>query len=212
MSQIENLKVTFDHFSLDIPQWELSDHGITCLMGESGAGKSTVLNVLSGLILCKPMSWIVDGVDIQTLAQKNKRLGVVFQSLDVFPHMTARQNICFLARARGCSKLQANQQCEELGDFLGINHRLDANCLTLSGGERQRVALASAVIGGPRYLLLDEPFSALDENNRAAARRLLKELVGKHNIPTLLVTHSQEDQRELADSTFYIKKGKLVGV
>src|SRR5882762_2710258 len=98
MSLVEQLEKKYDDFTIDIPRWEILDKGVTALSGPSGSGKTTVFRILIGLIPCPGMMWNFGDVDLARLPVGERRLGVVFQSLELFPHMTARENIFFAAR------------------------------------------------------------------------------------------------------------------
>lgn len=210
MSLVENLIVKMEDFSLEIPKWEILDEGVTALLGPSGSGKSTVFRVLLGLQSCRSLRWVVQGVDLANLAVPERRLGVVFQSYDLFPHLTARENIEFAARARLIPNDEADKLLQELVTELRMENFIDRRINLCSGGEKQRVALARAIIGKPRVLLLDEPFSALDEELREEARILVKTLIGRYKIPTLLVTHDRRDVKVLANKISEIRNGHLV--
>ena len=207
MSLIENLRHQYDDFLIDIPRWELSDEGISSLQGPSGSGKTSVIRLLLGLDACPGLLWKIQGVDVAQLPVREKKLGVVFQSLDLFPHMTAEQNWLFGRESRGLDLSSA--LVKEIPHRLKIDGLAKQNVMTMSGGERQRVALARALLLEPRFLFLDEPFSALDIELRSAARALVREVIRSMRIPTLLITHDPEDVRELSDHQFKIQNGKL---
>lgn len=209
MSLVENLIGQFDEFEISIPRWELPDRGVTALSGPSGSGKTTVLRMLAGLLPCPGMSWKFGDVDLAKLPLGERRLGIVFQTLELFPHMTARENIFFAARARRIAKAQAEADYLRLITDLRLEACEDRSVLQLSGGERQRVALARALIGQPRVLLLDEPFSSLDIQLREDARALVKSVIQKRQIPVLLITHDNRDLEVLADRIDYIDNGHL---
>lgn len=210
MSFVENLHRDFDGFKLDIPKWEILDQGVTVLWGPSGSGKTSVFRVLLGLEPCPRMSWHFQGVDLAQLKTPERRLGVVFQSLDLFPHMTARENILFAAKARSIQPGKAQNRIKELTDVLKMDNFLDRKSSLLSGGERQRVAIVRALIGEPRLLLLDEPFSALDEDLRNESRQLLKKVLEHEKIPVLLVTHDAGDVEILGNKVSTIRSGKII--
>jgi len=210
MSVVENLLKDYGDFKIAIPHWEISDTGITALWGPSGSGKTSVFRLLIGLEPCEGLKWIFKGEDLAALDPSERRLGVVFQNLELFPHMTAQENILFAARARGVSSQEARDRMSDLSEELRITKILSRKALVLSGGEAQRVALARAVVGQPRFLFLDEPFSSLDSQMREEARGLVAHVVKRLAIPTLLVTHDQEDLKALADSVVKIKEGRLV--
>ena len=210
MSVVKNLYRDFGDFKLDIPHWEIADQGITALWGPSGAGKSTVFRLLLGLEPCPGLSWIFQGQDLALLSPPERRLGVVFQSLELFPHMSARENILFAARARKVATHRAQGHLKELTELLHLESFLDRRAQLLSGGEKQRVALARALMGEPRILLLDEPFSSLDQDLKQEARKLLLQVLDRHPIPTLLISHDPEDLHQLADHQVEIRRGRLL--
>lgn len=209
MSSIENLFYDFGDFRLDIPRWTLLDEGITVLSGPSGSGKSSLFRILLGLETKARGKWIHQDTDLMLLPSEKRNLGVVFQSLDIFPHMTAKENILFAAEARRLSKEASDSRLHHYVEMLSMSGFLNRKGALLSGGEKQRVALARALISQPRFLLLDEPFSALDQSLRAESRSLLKMVVQEEKIPTLLVTHDPQDVDSLANKVTYILDGKV---
>ena len=210
MSSVKNLKRDYGDFCVDIPEWELSDKGITCLSGPSGSGKTTVFRLLLGLEPCPDLQWIYQGQDLARLSPPDRKIGVVFQSLELFPHMSALGNIQFAADVRGIKGEDFKNKLEMLGATLSLMNLLDRKAEKLSGGEQQRVALARALIGGPRWLFLDEPFTSLDIDLKNEARNLVRKLVDQLQVPTLLVTHDPEDIRVLSDHVVKIQSGKLI--
>lgn len=209
MSLVEGLMRDYGDFKIEIPRWEIPDHGITVLWGPSGSGKTSVFRLLIGLEPCPTLAWKFAGEDLARLPPPERRLGVVFQSLELFPHMSAEENILFAARARGIQHDEAVHRLRDISDELRMSAYLGRKARVLSGGEAQRVALARAVIARPRFLFLDEPFSSLDAELRGEARALVKNLISRMKIPTLLVTHDQEDLDILAGDVVKIRDGRL---
>lgn len=207
MSVVENLIKDYGDFRISIPFWEIPDQGITALWGPSGSGKTSVFRLLIGLEPCPGLIWKFADLDLASLDPSERRLGVVFQNLELFPHMTAAENILFAAHARGVGAREARERMKDLAEELRITSILHRKALVLSGGEAQRVALARAVVGQPRFLFLDEPFSSLDAQMREEARTLVARVVKRLAIPTLLVTHDEADLKALADSVVKIKDG-----
>lgn len=209
MSLIQNLNHSFGTFEINIPSWEIQDSGIHVLWGPSGSGKSSVLRLLLGLEPCD-YHWSIQGVDIGPLPPSEKRLGVVFQTYDLFPHLTAEENILFAAKARNIDPTKLSSKLENYKNKLKLFEFWNRKAKFLSGGEQQRIALVRALIGEPRALLLDEPFSALDEDLRKESRILVKDLILAENIPTILITHDPADVEYLGDHVTQLRNGRIV--
>ena len=210
MSWVENLDIELGNFSLHIPSLEIPDQGITALIGPSGSGKTTLFRALIGLESCSTLKWNFKGQDLAALPISERNLGVVFQTLELFPHMSAQENILFAARARNMDETEAADRLKGLAQDLRMEGYLDRLAVVLSGGEAQRVALARAVIAKPRFLFLDEPFSSLDSDLRSEARSLVKKVIERYQIPTLLITHDEQDIRALATQVVRLKAGRLL--
>ncbi len=206
MSIVEALKVKRDHFQLEVDSWEILDEGIHVLWGGSGTGKTTLLRSLIGLDPSASMRWNFLGEDIAKLPVEKRRLGVVFQTWDLFPHMTAFENVQFAAQARQMEEATFRDRWKWIKSTLKMEDFFETRADKLSGGEQQRTALARALIGKPRILLLDEPFSALDDELKDQARDLLKEVVQIEKIPALLVTHDNRDVEKLAAKVSQIEQ------
>jgi len=211
MSWVRNLKRSFGDFVIDISTWEILDQGVTALWGASGSGKTTIFRVLLGLESAEPgFSWVLnDGVDLARLTTPDRRLGVVFQTLELFGHLSAEGNIRFAAEARQRPREETELHLNKLVRTLGLESCLKRRASLLSGGEKQRVALARALIGQPRILLLDEPFSALDTHLRGEARNLVAEVLDQEKIPAILVTHDREDLRAFEGRDFSVKMTEI---
>ena len=167
------------------------------LVGPSGAGKTSALRVVAGLMRPSSGGVSLDGVSWNGVPPEQRRVGFVFQDYALFPHMSVRANVAYAG---------------PVGDLLerfGIAHIADARPRELSGGERQRVALARALARDPAVLLLDEPLAALDAHTKAQVRGELHELLRELTLPTLLVTHDYEDAAALADEVGVLVDGEL---
>jgi molybdenum ABC transporter ATP-binding protein len=179
--------------------------GPVALVGPSGAGKTTVLRAVAGLV--RPQSGriaiggdvLFDGEDGIDLPPEQRRVGLVFQEYALFPHMTVRQNVDYARRGAA----------DELLERFAIAHLAGVRPDRLSGGERQRVALARALARGPQVLLLDEPLSALDAHTKTSVRAELHDLLTTLDIPVLLVTHDFDDAAALAQRVSVIVDGTL---
>ncbi|MFN3453338.1 MAG: ATP-binding cassette domain-containing protein [Pseudobdellovibrio sp.] len=193
MAYIKNLRYQIDKFILEIPELQILDQEFNLIVGPSGAGKTTLFNLITGLI--ENSNWIfnIGGVDIAKLSSGEKRIGVVFQGYGLFPHMTAAENIEIVMKSRNTYTPSGQAKLNRYKDILGLAACWSTKAKDLSGGEQQRVALLRAVLSDPRLLLLDEPFSALDQNRKAEARELLKTIVQEEKITTLMITHDPQD-------------------
>ena len=205
---IQNLKKKYSSsFQMDISNLELPDQGVSALVGPSGSGKTSFLRILSGLDSCPSLEWIFHNQDLSKLSIQERKIAFVFQSLELFPHMSAYENIRFAGTA---SKVfDWKKELDFLLDRLNISYCQNQRSDQLSRGEAQRVALARALIIRPRILFLDEPFSSLDEDHRKKALKLVQEMIEHYKIPALLVSHNSEDVRFLAQKVIHIKNGRL---
>ena len=196
MSVIKNIDFEGkDGFSLYVKEWDFPDEGLTLLCGPSGSGKTTFLKILCGLISPPSSSgfaWIFKGKDLASLPPPERRLGVLFQDLRLFPALSARENILFPMKAAGAPASLRQSALQKLSRALGIEDLLSRFPEQLSGGEKQRLALArvlSAFPPAPRALLLDEPFAHLDSEARAQALDLILQTLRQKKIPALLISH-----------------------
>ncbi|MEI6322511.1 MAG: amino acid ABC transporter ATP-binding protein [bacterium] len=195
-----NLKVEFPH--------------VLALLGPSGGGKSTLLRVIAGLELADGGMVIVDGETVphqeRNLRNYRRSLGVVFQSFNLFPHMTAVRNVMLpLTAVHGLEESKARGRALEVLERLGLAVHAEKNPMQLSGGQRQRVAIARALAAKPRFLLFDEPTSALDPEMTAEVLQLIAELK-KEGTPMLLVTHEMGFARKIADQIAFISAGRVL--
>ncbi len=206
MSIVKNLKKTYGNFTIDIPEFNIPDQGITGLVGPSGAGKTSFLRILSGLDSCPSLQWFFDGQDLAKQPIRKRKIGFVFQSLELFPHMTSYKNIQF---AGEISNPSWKKDIEFLIQSLDLSRVIHQKASELSRGEAQRTALARSLITHPRILFLDEPFSSLDDENRKKASSLVKKMTTHYKIPAILVSHHLEDIKNLSQNTIQIQNGKI---
>ena len=188
------------------------------LLGPNGAGKTTTVEALTGLIRLDSGRIELNG---RTLDEPNhkvfappelRHIGVVYQDLVLFPHISALDNVAFGLRSRGTDKRAARQRAGEWLDRLGIGQLASRKPSELSGGEAQRVALARALVTDPDLLLLDEPLSALDASTRVDLRRLLADHLTEFPGPSLLITHDPAEAFLLADLIHVIEDGAITQV
>ena len=179
------------------------------LMGPTGCGKTTLLEIICGLRQPTSGRVVLDGVDVTDLEPRERGIGYVPQDLALFPGLTVREQIGFAPKLRGVPVSELNQQVNRLAGQFGIAPLLDRLPDMLSGGEKQRVALARALAARPRLLLLDEPLSALDESMRAEAVALLQRVQQEHALTVLHVTHSSSEAAALGTLHLRMVAGRL---
>lgn len=199
--EIEAGRRAWHGLSLDVREGEYF-----VVLGPSGAGKTVLLEVISGLRRPKGGTICWKGRDITTTMPEKRRFAVVYQDMSLFPHLTVRDNIAYGLKwrplptdSRESRRNWRGRRVGELAELVGVSGLLDRWPLTLSGGEQQRVALARALAAEAEMLLLDEPLSALDMPTRRQLRHTLKEVNQRLHLPVIHVTHSPEEAMSLAD-------------
>lgn len=205
------LKKKVNGFSLDVA-WETGNE-LVVLFGYSGAGKSMTFQMIAGLM--EPDEGIIrlnEKIFFSRSAGTNltpqkRSLGYVFQDLALFPHMTVRENILY--GAQGIEKKTRDRELREMLCAFHISGLAGKFPGEISGGQKQRVAIARALIRRPDALLLDEPFSALDNPVRTEMRRLLKEIRSEFNIPIMLITHDVFEAYSVADRIIVYSGGRI---
>lgn len=210
MALIKNINLKLGSFALKLEQLQLPDEGVTAIQGPSGSGKSSFFNTLIGVHNPKNWSWVMQDVDLAQLNIADRRLGVVFQNFELFPHMTAEENIRIVFEAR--SKNHFADSVSVYIEKLALNSCWKTKAADLSGGEKQRVALLRALVSQPRVLLLDEPFSALDPQLKIQARELVKSILLDLKIPVYLITHDESDVQFLAQHKVTLQNGQFSSV
>ena len=185
-------------------------HGtFVCMLGPSGCGKTTLLRMIAGLELPSGGTISLDGEDITHVPTHKRNLGMVFQSLALFPHLTVGENIAYPLRIRGAPKEDQAKRVAELLAMVHLGGYADRPVAKLSGGQRQRVAIARALAISPKLFLLDEPLSALDAQLREAMQVELRQLQQKLGITTIVVTHDQREAMTMADTVIVMKGGEI---
>jgi ABC-type sulfate/molybdate transport systems ATPase subunit len=193
--------------------------GIHVVVGASASGKSSFARALLGLdksiegrINWNREVWLHSEL-LQSLKPQQRGVGYVPQNSVLFLEATVQKNISFGCRQSSEKKFAETIEFHELVDAFGLSPLLNRKARTLSGGQRQRVCLARAFAASPRFLVLDEPFAALDPPSRQELSRLLKEKVQQFQIPCLHITHDAFEALALADELSFMDKGELsVGV
>ncbi|MDB4786653.1 MAG: ABC transporter ATP-binding protein [Planctomycetaceae bacterium] len=190
---------------LDIASYELERGEQAVLLGSSGGGKTTLLNVISGITAPDSGSVVIDGIDITKLHEVGRdrfraaKIGFVFQTFNLLPAFSAVENV--LLGSTFASRAINRQEAASLLKSVGLDHRLDHKPGQMSVGEQQRVAVARALANRPVLLLADEPTANVDQSNQDGILKLIRESCVEHQISLMLVTHSQEvaDQFDRVD-------------
>jgi len=190
----------------------LKDRELLVLLGPSGCGKTTLLNILAGLEEPSTGENFFGKECMTGVPAEERNISMVFQSIGLYPHMNAIDNIRFPLKLRRVPREKIAERVEAMAKLLGISHLMKRRMNELSGGERQRVAIAKALVKRPRLFLLDEAFSNLDADRR---RQLRSELVRIHqelDITMVFVTHDQEEAMSIADRIAVMRKGRLIQI
>jgi molybdate transport system ATP-binding protein len=187
------------------------------LLGPNGSGKSTLVTAIAGLLTPTDGTIALDGAVLDApggphVPPERRPIGVVFQDLLLFPHLSAAENVAFPLRARGAGKADARGRAASLLERLGLAEHAEARPADLSGGEAQRVALARALIGEPALLLLDEPLSALDVGTRVRIRELVRDELRRFPGVRVIVTHDPVEASMLADRLVLLEDGRVTQI
>jgi putative ABC transport system ATP-binding protein len=201
--------VALDHATLTV-----GDDEMICLVGPSGSGKTTLLSIVGGLLSASEGRVVVGGEDISDLSARERTrfrqdaVGFVFQTVNLVPFLTARENLTVISELAGKRGKQTRERAEQLLDELGLAERCDNLATKLSGGEKQRVAVARALMRDPALVLIDEPTSALDTKLGEQVMELIRSEIKGRGIAAIVVTHDQRMTR-YADRTVEIVDGRL---
>lgn len=212
--EIKNVSRRFGEFqALDNVNLTIPEGNLVALLGPSGSGKTTLLRIIAGLDVPDQGEILFDGETSRTKSSKDRGVGFVFQHYALFRHMTIFENIAFglkvRPRATRPSKTEIKERVFRLLKLVQLENFHDRFPFELSGGQRQRVALARALAIEPKFLLLDEPFGALDAKVRKELRTWLRRLHDEIHITSVFVTHDQEEALEVSDSIVILRSGKI---
>jgi spermidine/putrescine ABC transporter ATP-binding subunit len=196
--------VALDRISLTIPSGQF-----LTLLGPSGCGKSTTLRVIAGLLQPSGGRVLFEGRDVTALGSAKRNIGMVFQSLALFPHMTAAENVAFGLKMRKVDAAEISRRVRRMLDIVRLGHLAERYPAQLSGGQQQRVALARALVIEPSILILDEPFAALDRKLREAMQVELRQITQELRTTSLFVTHDQEEALTLSDLVAVMNNGRI---
>ena len=191
-------------FSLQLQPGEIG-----LLLGRSGSGKSTLLEMLAGFLPISGGTLLADEQNIAALPPAQRPFTMLFQQNNLFEHLTVRQNIGLGLQPNLKLSKPEQQALLQAAERLQIGELLDRLPTSLSGGQQQRVALARCLVRRKPYLLLDEPFSALDPALRQEMMQEVRQLATEHNIGVLLVSHQPQEAKDQADWLGFVEDGRL---
>lgn len=209
MIEIVNLCLQLDKFYLNEINLKVEKGQYAILMGETGCGKTSLLEAITGLRPVKSGHIFLNGQDVVGWRPACRGIGYVPQDGSLFPTLTVRENLCFALDVRRISKKESARRIDELAELLDISHLLTRSLKGLSGGERQRVSLGRAIAFEPNILLLDEPLSAVDKGTRESLCGILKCVQEKTGVTVLHVTHSSWEAEKMGEVVFLMKDKQL---
>jgi len=193
-----------ENISFDVGEGE-----VLVLLGASGSGKTTILRIIAGLEMPYTGKVILHGKDVTELPARERGVGVIFQSYALFPKMTVEKNIGYGLRIRKRKRKEIRKTVNELLSLVQLEEHRKKYPSQLSGGQQQRVAIARTLAYKPEVLLFDEPFGALDTQTRVHLRREIRALLKKVNVPSIFITHDQEEALELGDRVAVLNVGHV---
>lgn len=211
--EINHLSVGYDtgavirDLSLGVAEGEF-----VSLLGPSGCGKTTLMKSIAGILPAEQGSIRLDGRDITHLPIHRRGTVIVFQDMRLFPHQSVAENVAFPLKMQGVPKRQRLAKAEALLEKVRMGGYGNRKPAALSGGQQQRVALARALAAEPKLLLLDEPFSALDENLREDMRNLVLQLQKEFHMNVILVTHDREEALSMSNRVALMFDGKIAQI
>jgi ABC-type Fe3+/spermidine/putrescine transport system ATPase subunit len=193
-----------ENISFDVAEGE-----VLVLLGASGSGKTTILRIIAGLEMPYTGKVILHGKDVTELPARERGVGVIFQSYALFPKMTVEKNVGYGLRIRKRKRKEIRETVNELLSLVQLEEHRKKYPSQLSGGQQQRVAIARTLAYKPEVLLFDEPFGALDTQTRVHLRREIRALLKKVNVPSIFITHDQEEALELGDRVAVLNVGHV---
>ena len=208
MIRIEELSKRLGNFQLGPLSLELNEAQILVVLGRNGSGKTTILNLIAGILQPDQGKIFLDQILLNGIPLEKRKIGYVFQRLYLFPHLDVFSNITFGLQSPKDS--ESIKKTKEMISMLGIEPLLTRNIQSLSGGEQQKVALARTLLTEPRLLLMDEPFTSVDITIKLALIQEIKVIVHRLKIPTIYVTHHANEAFNMADKIMILHNGYVV--
>lgn len=206
--EILDISKSFGHFTLGPLSLKI-EKDVMVILGPTGSGKTTLINLIAGILKPDNGRIISDGIDITDKEIESRKVGYVFQDPILFPHLDVYGNILFGLRRKERENTERRTLVRKIIDDLGITHLLKRSVDGLSGGEMQKISLARMLVLSPKIILLDEPLSHLDALTRDKLRIELRSILRKQRLPTIYVTHFEEDIYALSDSIAILNNGKI---
>ncbi|UKI54040.1 MAG: ABC transporter ATP-binding protein [Treponema sp.] len=208
MLKLNGIKKSFDGTAvLNDISLEIGDSQIVSILGSSGGGKTTLLNIILGLLQPDSGSVVFNGNDITNTPMERRGFNIVFQDYALFPNLTAYKNIVY--GLRNYPDRSTKEEIEALIDLLDLRGHLNKKIDQLSGGQKQRVALARTMVMKPKILLLDEPLSALDGVIKESIKEKIVTIAKEFHLTTIIVTHDPEEALTISDKVLILNKGKI---
>lgn len=209
MLELVNIIKAIGKFSLENINLKINNGDYFTLLGESGAGKTMLLEIISGIVKLDSGKVILNGTEITNIPIQNRNFGIVYQNQALFPHMSVFENIAFPLKCKKNTKLLIENTVKTIAEETEILHLLNRNVTDLSGGEAQRVAIARALATNPEILLLDEPLSFLDVNLKHGITCLLRK-INKKGLTIIHVTHNYKEAVSLSNRIAVLGNGKVI--
>ncbi|MBV8564170.1 MAG: molybdenum ABC transporter ATP-binding protein [Methylobacteriaceae bacterium] len=212
MSILVEVALARGDFTLDVSI--ATENRVIALFGPSGAGKTSILDIVAGLSRAARGRVVIDGAVLQDTASgifvppHRRGIGYVFQEGRLFPHLSVRRNLLYGAWLRRRQRQLAT--LDEVTDLLAIGHLVGRDVKRLSGGEKQRVAIGRALLSAPRMLLLDEPLAALDDARKKETLPYIERLRDAFALPMIYVSHNRAEVERIATEIVHVAKGRIV--
>ena len=209
MIRLENISLKLDNFRTKFTV-EIKKGEWVGIIGQSGAGKSTFLNLIAGFAQPDVGSLLINNTEMRNLSASKRSISSLFQDNNLFPHLSVYQNIAIAIKPN--LKLHENEKEKifEIIEYLNLSSKIHSSIGTLSGGERQRVALGRVMSSDKKILLLDEPFSQLDPNLRIEMLELIKKIREKKKITIIMAIHTPAEAIDFVSRFLLIKEGEVV--